>query len=978
MERKKHQDVMISDRDYKKAGTEVTKLTIDQALQQGIEAHKSGQLQEADRLYTAILKAHPKHPDANHNMGVLAVSVGKVKQALSFFKTALEANPNTAQFWRSYIDALIKLENLADAKVVFDQAKSKGAKGDGFDKLERRLNDLNKDTLSETLEINQIDTLDIAMQLREIGDFNQAIEVLEGKINQFPENANMLTLLSHCYLLADQVGAAKIYLDKAKKILPENASVGWNTVRLTLKEQKPLEALNIARDFSQRFPDDVEGMGVLGACLRVNSEVSESLKVLNLAIELNPNYAEALVNRGLIRLSQKDKLEALADLEKAHKIKPYIKEIWHLVIGLKAEAKQYLDAILLLINMIEIDPNWEEGLSLLGVCNQKADDSALAVKAFEKVLEVKPGSASIHVNLGIALTKKGETKTAIDNFKKALSIKPDYAEAYINMGNALTDQGKPEEALASYNKALAIKPDYSEAYYNLGIALKGLEFNQSMPSLQKTIRSLLSGKSFVRPKDIAPAVISLLKFDQKLKRHLQLSSVNEVEANLSAVIKDLSGLPLLLEIMSICPLPDLSLENLLSALRASLLLSISNLTGSPEELKFQTALALQCFTNEYIYNQSEHEDECLEVLEVAVKQTLSNGDQPSPQSILCLASYRPLNQYEWSSWLRITNELEDVFTRLVVEPNQEANLKSVLPVLEEITDEVSSKVRDQYEVSPYPRWVNLGLRLQPAPISKLVEEIKLKLFDDAIKEVEAPNILIAGCGTGQHSIGTATRFEGSKVLAIDLSLSSLSYAKRKTEELGIKNIDYMQADILDLAKLGRKFDIVESSGVLHHMEDPLEGWRVLTDCLKPGGLMRIGLYSELARQHIVEMRQEISKAGIGTSDAAMKSFRKTVITSDKNHHKEILNSTDFYSLSTLKDLLFHVQEHRFTIPQIQNCLTELGLKFCGFEGAKIVSSFKLTNTDTDDAYNLEKWEEFEEANPRAFAGMYQFWCQKVA
>ena len=144
--------------------------------------------------------------------------------------------------------------------------------------------------------------------------------------------------------------------------------------------------------------------------------------------------------------------------------------------------------------------------------------------------------------------------------------------------------------------------------------------------------------------------------------------------------------------------------------------------------------------------------------------------------------------------------------------NQEAKLKFVLPVLEEITDKVSSKVRDQYEVSPYPRWVNLALRLKPAPISKIVEEIKLKIFDDRIKEAEAPNILIAGCGTGQHSIGTAARFKDAQVQAIDLSLSSLSYAKRKTEELGIQNIDYMLADILHLGKLDRQFDIVESAG----------------------------------------------------------------------------------------------------------------------------------------------------------------------
>ena len=67
-------------------------LTLEEALQKAIEAHKVGKIQEADRLYTAILKAQPNHPDANHNMGVLAAGVGKVQEALPFFKTALEAN----------------------------------------------------------------------------------------------------------------------------------------------------------------------------------------------------------------------------------------------------------------------------------------------------------------------------------------------------------------------------------------------------------------------------------------------------------------------------------------------------------------------------------------------------------------------------------------------------------------------------------------------------------------------------------------------------------------------------------------------------------------------------------------------------------------------------------------------------------------------------------------------------------------------
>ena len=201
-------------------------------------------------------------------------------------------------------------------------------------------------------------------------------------------------------------------------------------------------------------------------------------------------------------------------------------------------------------------------------------------------------------------------------------------------------------------------------------------------------------------------------------------------------------------------------------------------------------------------------------------------------AILILASYKALHKYDWCQSLIVTNQIQDVFTRQVEEPNQEEKLKLNLPILEEISNKVSSKVREQYEESPYPRWVNLGLKLEPAPISKVVEELQLKLHYEKINETKKPNILIAGCGTGQHSISTAARFKSSKVLAIDLSLSSLAYAKRKTEELAIENIEYMQADILDLSKLNKQFDIIESVGVLHHMDNPMKGWKVLTDCLK--------------------------------------------------------------------------------------------------------------------------------------------------
>ena len=818
-------------------------LTLDQALQKGVEAHKAGQIQNADKFYTAILKAQPKHPDANHNMGVLSVGVGKVQEALPFFKTALEANPNIGQYWLSYVNSLIELGKLDDAVVVFNQAKDKGAKGEEFDQIEKQLSELS---------VNEAQQQD--------PDSDPPLEQLQPIVSLYAQGQLQ-------------------------------------------------QALSEIGQMLERFPNSVDLYNISGACNAGLMQFDAAINNYKQAIDIKPNYADPYYNMGI----------ALKDM----------------------------------------------------------GDPEAAIVSFKQALKIKSDYAHAYNNMGVALKDTGDPEAAIVSFKQALKIKPNYAEAYHNIGITLNDKGDLEAAIDSYKKALKINPNYSTAYYNMATALKGVKFAQPNPDLQAIITSILNLKTYARPGDISQAAMSLLKFEPAIKKLLEKHSTGEVKQSLVKLISTLSEVPLLLKLMSVCPLSDLALEDVLTGIRSALLSSVSVVTYSPEVLRFQSVLALQCFTNEYIYNQNNREVKGLAVLEAVVKTILLKGEQPTSQSILCLATYKALHEYEWWGLLTVTAGIDEVFTRQILEPKEEIHLKSDMPVLQEITDKVSSKVREQYEENPYPRWVNTKLRLDPARISKITKEIKLRLFDKLINDVLTPNILIAGCGTGQHSIGTASRFKNAQVLAVDLSLSSLAYAKRKTEELGLQNIDHMQADILDLGKLGRAFDIIESVGVLHHMDDPMAGWRVLTDCLKPGGLMRIGLYSELARQHIVRIREEISQSGIGSSDLAMRSFRSTAVKSQEAHHKLILQSPDFYSLSPLMDLLFHVQEHRFTIPQIQKCLDELGLKFCGFGENKTVQNFKLTNTGADDPYDLDKWNTYEEANPRAFAGMYQFWCQKV-
>jgi tetratricopeptide (TPR) repeat protein len=443
-------------------------LTINQALQQGIEAHKAGQVQEADRLYTTILKAQPKHPDANHNMGVLAVSFGKVQEALPFFETALEANPSTAQFWLSFIDALIKLDRLVEAKTILDQAQKNGAVGDGFDKLEQRL----LQTAHAESITPQNSVLDAAIELRESGKFIQAIDLLKDEITKFPDDPNLRALLSHCYILSKDIKEAAIHLDKAKSLDPSSVLVGLNEARLLLKNKQVNDAIAVARSTNKRFPDDAEVMAVLGSCLRANNEIEESLTYLEKSIELIPNYAESLIHRGLIRLTKKDKASALVDLEKAHKLKPHIKQIWDLVIGLKVEAEQYSETILLLINMIEIEPKYEKSFANMALCHQNLGNNEAAIEAYTKALAIKPDYTIAYNNMGIALQELGKLEEAIEAYTKALAIKPDYPDAYNNMGNALKDQGKLEEAIEAYTKALATKPDYAEAYNNIGGTLR--------------------------------------------------------------------------------------------------------------------------------------------------------------------------------------------------------------------------------------------------------------------------------------------------------------------------------------------------------------------------------------------------------------------------------------------------------------------------------------------------------------------------
>ena len=650
---------------------------------------------------------------------------------------------------------------------------------------------------------------------------------------------------------------------------------------------------------------------------------------------------------------------------------------WKALGAIYSQTGNSIKAISANIKSIKINPKDAEAYSNLGNIYREIGNLHDAEINCRQAIKLKPDLTEAHNNLGIVLQGLENFKDAEECFKNSIQLNPNLLEARVNLGNIYIEQKRVDEAINQFIKTLQTNPNFNLAYYSLGDALSKTYFKKPIKNLNEFIFKLLEKKIYARPKYIARSILSLLEFDVDVNEALGVSFKDFDFQSSHNIIHNLCKAPLLLQLMKITPIPDLKFEGLFKNIRSTILFYLRKFKDYPDILQFQISLSLQCYVNEYLYDISDDEIRQLHDLENNISNKIKSGKTPSSSELLCLSSYKPLNNYSWCNFITFPKEIEILKTIFIDEPDDERKISAKIKTLKKFEDKVSREVRKQYEENPYPRWVNLSLRIETKTISSYAKELKLNVYEDSLNKISNPKVLIAGCGTGQNSIGTASIFSNSDVLGIDLSLKSLSYAQRKTKELGITNIKYMHADILDLELINQKFDIIESSGVLHHMQKPLLGWKVLTNCLKQGGLMRIALYSKIARRNIIKTRAEIEKLKIGYKNEDLRLYRNKIIRSDREHEKQHTFSLDFYSLSTFRDLLFHTQEHQFTINQINESLLELGLKFCGFDNKKAIQAFKLENKNENAEYDLSKWDEFEKQNQNTFLGMYQFWCQKI-
>jgi hypothetical protein len=148
----------------------------------------------------------------------------------------------------------------------------------------------------------------------------------------------------------------------------------------------------------------------------------------------------------------------------------------------------------------------------------------------------------------------------------------------------------------------------------------------------------------------------------------------------------------------------------------------------------------------------------------------------------------------------------------------------------------------------------------------------------------------------------------------------------------------------------------------------------LLSLLRPDGDMRIALYSALGRRAIEEARALIADRGFAATAASIRECRQLLLRGGFGaRFADVTGTSDFYSMSGCRDLLFNVMEHRFTIGEIAAFLREQNLAFLGFElDRDVIDAFRRQFPDVGALTDLDHWHAFETANPRTFLKMYRF------
>lgn len=586
---------------------------------------------------------------------------------------------------------------------------------------------------------------------------------------------------------------------------------------------------------------------------------------------------------------------------------------------------------------------------------------------------------------GTAALEAGNLAEAVGFFRQAVDDHPRSSEARHNLALALLRVGRDVEAMRRLSEALALDPGLHGAAKRLSALLATFDFADFSGFEAKGLEAALAFAD-IDHQPLVEAAFALLKQCSPLAQAMDRGRIDGWPAAakwlLSSKGRALLKNPLLIRALTHGVNVDAEIELLLTETRKALLVDRAKETLRKKHLAdFVHALIGQCANNEFVYQVSKPEKDLLDGLYVDA-EGLKSGSKCAAEALSLLALYKPLDHLlpvgdDSRSYRDVSSRsLKTLISNHMEACRKENEIIASIERIGAIGDDISRRVMEQYEANSYPRWLSLDVPSPGAMLKQLAgyfDPGTLAFFDRPF------DLLVAGCGTGQQVLKCAFGYgENANLLAVDLSRASLAYAVRKAGEYGAAGIRFAQADILDLARLEKRFDVIECVGVLHHLRDPLAGWRVLVETLRPGGIMLIGLYSALARRDIIQLRREIESSGLGADDDGIRDFRRLLMMKDEGQlGAELRHSADFFTFSNFRDLIFHVNEHQLTIPEIKEFLECSGLRFRGFLlPPPVRQAFRQVSPKEGDLLDLDKWWDFEQEQPSSFEGMYVFWCYK--
>jgi tetratricopeptide (TPR) repeat protein/SAM-dependent methyltransferase len=754
-------------------------------------------------------------------------------------------------------------------------------------------------------------------------------------------------------------------------------------------------------------PGHADAMQFLGILCHQCGEPGRAEELIRRAIAAKPEVAPYHDNLGTVLESAGRLEEALAAYAEADRLEPgdpdrgYNAGVVLQRLGRLEEAEHRFRQAL------EVRPEDADCRFALGNVLKARGRGEQAENAYRMVLRARPGDTAAGVNLGNLLLDQGRLEESVAAYRQALSQDPEHAGAHHNLGRALHRAGRPEDACAAFEQALRREPGLVDARIGLGRALEEVgRLDRALDAFRaacerepasEAARAGLLRVARVYPPRRADTLLARELVDAVRARRMPAVALARVlgtqlaaaagllerspadDHAALALALQLAEQPLFTTLLESTANVVPEVERWLTAARRALLAD-PVAWGRPGARSLLRTLALQCAHGDWVLAVGEEERAAHEGRRAAIEAWLEGGasaPEPVDVSVLAIACHEPLaslagaeelaEQASRRGWLEDAG-LAPVIRRTLEWPLQERRLA---PAIRSLGGEepASVGVRAQYEEHPYPRWSELpsGAGSGPPPG---------RLGDgDADPSASPLEVLIAGCGTGQEALAWATRFPAHRVLGLDLSRASLAYAQRMADDLGIETVELVQGDLMQVGALGRRFDVIAASGVLHHLAEPLQGWRALCGCLKPGGLMKVALYSRAARAPVNTARERIAALGLTASTEGVRALRSRVLAGEEPALAALLDSEDFYTTASCRDLLFHPVEHQFDLGQLAEMLAALELRFLGFELPHPLVERLFLSSGADVVEDLGAWARFEAQHPETFEAMYRFWCE---